>query len=236
MSDNKQIQKSVINIAHKYTSSRIAPIKSEKEFFSFITHAVAAVCTFIGMLGFLILNEIPSNYIPILIYGLSSTFLFTSSSVYHATSEKDNIVTFWRKLDHIAIYVMIAGSITPICMVYLKGFLLWSIIIVQWGCVLFGIWYKVFHFDGSKKINITIYLTQGWIAVIPVSAIINQVNPLIPVLMAIGGILYSVGAFIYERDKPNLLPNYFEAHELFHIFTILAVLFHFFAFKLIFSI
>ena len=210
-------------------------VKNSEEFGSFISHAVGTFLSLIGSI-FLLLSQNGNifNQILVGIYGFSTTFLFLSSTVYHATAESEDAVTKWRKMDHIAIYVMIAGTFTPICFLYLDGVFLWTIIILQWSCVLLGVWIKVFRFGISKKLNVAIYLIQGWMAIIPVFKFWNQMLLLPFCLLAIGGILYTIGAIIYQVGKPNPIPGILGAHEIFHILILFAAICHFLVIKMIF--
>ena len=136
-------------------------------------------------------------------------------------------ITLWRKLDHIAIYVMIAGTFMPLCIFYLDGFILWAIIGLQWICVLFGIWLKLYRFEISKKLNVAIYLTQGWMGIIPIYYFWIQMSLITFLLLVAGGLLYSIGAIIYQLEKPNPIPGLIGAHEIWHILIIIAAICHY---------
>ena len=235
MNNGQQEYEILKNLIHRSSNLNFIPIKSEKEFVSFITHAVATILSITGLIALLFSNNINKDYFfALLVYGISTTFLFLCSSIYHATSDKDNEITLWRKLDHIAIYIMIAGTITPICYFYLDGILLWLTITFQWVCVLFGIWLKLYRFEISKKLNISIYLTQGWIAIIPVYFFWQKMPFATLFLIIAGGLLYSIGAIIYQQDRPNPIPEFIGAHEIFHILTIIGAICHYIGIGIIF--
>ncbi|MHA1720241.1 MAG: PAQR family membrane homeostasis protein TrhA, partial [Promethearchaeota archaeon] len=168
-----------------------------------------------------------TNIIIAIIYGLSTFFLFISSAIYHALKKEENEETIWRKLDHIAIFVMIAGTYTPICFLFLEGAWRWSILLVQWILVILGIVLKLILINTPRWVTITIYLVQGWVAVIPLYQLI-QVMPFNSLLLLFaGGVSYTIGALIYKFKKPNPLPKKFGFHEIFHIWILIGAILHY---------
>jgi hemolysin III len=161
-----------------------------------------------------------------LIYGLSGVFLFGASFLYHTKKVVENDKTVWRKLDHSAIFFLIAGTYTPICFFYLEGNMKWGILIAQWSLVLSGILFKLFFVNAPRVIGTMIYLLMGWIVVIPISTLMNTMPPAALTFLAAGGISYTVGAIIYIIKKPDPIPEFFGFHEIFHIFIIGGAVLH----------
>lgn len=161
-----------------------------------------------------------------LIYGLSGVFLFSASFLYHTKKVVENDTTVWRKLDHSAIFFLIAGTYTPICFFYLEGNMKWGILIAQWSLVLSGIIFKLFFVNAPRVIGTMIYLLMGWIVVIPISTLVHTMPNASLALLAAGGISYTIGAVIYIIKRPNPLPDFFGFHEIFHIFIIGGAVLH----------
>ncbi len=161
-----------------------------------------------------------------LIYGLSGVFLFSASFFYHTKKVVENDKTVWRKLDHSAIFFLIAGTYTPICFFYLEGNMKWGILLAQWSLVLSGIIFKLFFVHAPRVIGTMIYLLMGWIVVIPISTLLNTMPAAALTFLAAGGISYTIGAIIYIIKKPDPIPDFFGFHEIFHIFIIGGAVLH----------
>lgn len=201
---------------------------SEKESFSFWSHCIAAIISFIATVVLVVITKGDlSNRLIAMIYGLSVVFLFTSSSLYHAFKKEENGKGALRRLDHFAIYVMIAGSYTQISWLYLPN--PWFTIIVssQWAMVLAGVYFKFFRMNTPRIVSTLIYLAMGWMVVIPIGQIIKAIPPLQLRLLVAGGIAYSIGAVFYMLKRPVIIKDRFGFHEIFHLFIVAGALFHF---------
>lgn len=161
-----------------------------------------------------------------LIYGLSGIFLFSASFIYHSRKVIENDKSVWRKLDHTAIFFLIAGTYTPICFLYLEGDMKWGILIAQWSLVIAGTVFKLFFVNAPRIIGTLIYLLMGWIVVIPISTLIHTMPHSALIFLGAGGISYTIGAVIYAFKKPNPFPNFFGFHEIFHLFVIGGAILH----------
>ena len=161
-----------------------------------------------------------------LVYCLSGIFLFSSSFLYHAHKLEENTQTFWRKLDHTAIFFLIAGTYTPLCYLYLDGSMKWSILGAQWGLVLAGTLFKFFFITAPRYIGTLIYLLMGWIVLVPISTLINTMPAPVLTLLFAGGIMYTIGAIIYGVKWPDPKPGLFGFHEIFHVFVSVGALLH----------
>jgi hemolysin III len=162
-----------------------------------------------------------------LVYGLAVTALFTFSALYHATKKAENAANVWRKLDHIAIFFMIAGSYTPICYIYLTGVWRWSMILVSWGFVIAGIVLKLFFIKAPRVLSTVLYLLMGWLAVFPLRELWLSMPRTSFFLILGGGIAYSMGAIIYALKRPNPVPGAFGFHEIFHVMILAGALLHY---------
>jgi len=160
------------------------------------------------------------------LYGISGVFLFAASFLYHAHKQEENAVTFWRKLDHTAIFFLIAVTYTPLCYLYLDGAMKWSIIGTQWGLVVAGTVFKFIFLNAPRYIGTLIYLTMGWIVLVPVVSLVENMPGQALSLLFAGGVMYTIGAIIYGFKWPDPRPGMFGFHEIFHIFVSLGALLH----------
>ena len=161
------------------------------------------------------------------IYGLSVIFLFTSSSLYHYFKKQEGEVSMWRKLDHFAIFVMIAGTYTPVTYVYLSGMLRTGILIFQWSLVLAGFFFKFFYLKAPRWVYTTIYLLMGWSALFTIRPLFSAMSGHAFFLLIAGGLSFTTGAVFYMAKKPVFSPG-FGFHEIFHFFILAGGLFHYF--------
>ena len=199
-----------------------------EELFSSLSHLLGAVLALLGVAVLAARSQTPALLGVSLIYGLSMTFMFSASALYHAFKMEEKGNGFWRRLDHLAIFFMIAGSYTPICYVHLTGGWRWSILGVQWGLVLLGALFKLLFINAPRAVAATIYLIMGWVVLIPLARLLDSMNPVDLWLIFLGGVFYSGGAVIYAIKRPNPLPGIFGFHEIFHVGVLLGAGIHFF--------
>jgi hemolysin III len=199
------------------------------ERFSFYSHFAGVLA---GLAGLALLLVSAKGHVDLiivaLVYGLAVIGLFSFSALYHATKQTENAANAWRKLDHIAIFFMIAGSYTPLCYIYLSGAWRWSIILVSWGFVIAGILLKVFFIRAPRILSTVLYLLMGWLAVIPLGKLWRGMPHISFFLILAGGIIYSMGALIYAIKRPNPFPNSFGFHGIFHIMILAGAVLHYF--------
>ena len=199
----------------------------KEEAFSSISHFLGFILSIGGT--FLLLEKGMgdiSKIIVSLIYGLSTSFLFLASSLYHFFKKQENENSFWRRLDHTAIFFMIAGTYTPVCYLRLPGYWKWGIIITQWALVFGGIFFKFFYLNAPRYFSTTIYIVMGWVAIIVIKQLFIYMQEIELIFLILGGISYTIGAIFYAIKKPNLSSG-FGFHEIFHIFILLGALFHY---------
>jgi hemolysin III len=155
-----------------------------------------------------------------LVYGFGVMFLFFSSSTYHKFKQAENEKSFWRTLDHFAIFVMIAASYTPIVWIWFDPAWRLPTLAFQWAVTLAGLLFKIFLPKAPRWIDPVLYLLMGWVAVVDLVPLYQ--NMPFPVFfdMLWGGVWFSVGAVIYAVKKPNFRPGFFGFHELFHVFIL----------------
>ena len=198
------------------------------ELFSFYSHLAGVFAAVIGTF-FLsaVAAKVPYGIATALIYGGSVVFLFLASALYHAFKQQENEVSFWRKMDHLAIFFMIAGTYTPVCYFCLDGFWKWAMILTQWSLVLIGALLQIFFPKAPRALNVTVYLTMGWLALLPLKQILSVMTFSQEMLMWGGGIAFTLGGVIYGLKRPRLIPGVFGFHELFHIMVLIGGAFHY---------
>lgn len=207
------------------TEVKMQILKREK--ISAYSHAAAIPVMIAGTIIMIIISgENMAHRIVALIYGFSAVALFTASFLYHSKKRSENETSLWRKLDHSAIFILIAGTYTPICYIYLDGWMRWGILIAQWSLVFSGIIFKLFFINAPRFIGTIIYLAMGWIVVIPIKQLYTNMPADIMSFLVAGGLAYTFGAIIYAVKKPNPLPDYMGFHELFHFFIVAGAMFH----------
>lgn len=204
--------------------------KNLREPVNSLTHWVGAILAFGGLVTLLIVGwGTPAKVISFVIYGVSLIFLFSASATYHMVRVKDKALEIFRKIDHAAIYLLIAGTYTPFCVNAFTGFWQWGMLSIIWFLALIGILVKVFYIRAPRWLNAGIYLVMGW----PSIAAIGQMLAALPVSvigwLVAGSVLYTLGAIVYITKIFNFAPGVFGFHEMWHIFVMLAAAAHFVA-------
>src|SRR5512138_3738387 len=157
-----------------------------------LMHWGATALAVAGLIVLLIVGwSTPAKIISLLIYGLSVIFLFSASATYHMVQVKDRALEIFRKIDHAAIYFLIAGTYTPFCVNAFSGFWKWGMLSIIWSLALIGIIVKVFYIRAPRWLNVGIYLVMGWLCL----AAIGQMFVVLPVCvlgwLIAGGVLYT---------------------------------------------
>lgn len=155
-----------------------------------------------------------------LIFGTAMFMLFTASTLYHWLPADGKKLELLRKIDHIMIFVFIAASYTPVCMITLKGAWGYSILAVVWLAAAGGFFMKIFWLNAPRKLYTGIYLLMGWVVIAGIYPLINALSAAGMMWLAAEGVLYTTGAFIYAFRKPDPLPGILGFHEIFHLFIL----------------
>lgn len=163
----------------------------------------------------------------LLIFGLSLAFCFAASAIYHGVRGSSDAVDVFDRVDHIGIYVLIAGTYTPVAWVMLRGRGRELVLTLAWGIAVLGAVEIWFYGVLSPTVSTGIYLVMGWGALFCYFEIARLLSHRALRLMLVGGVLYSVGALFHILHWPVLWPGVFQAHELFHVFVMGGSLAHF---------
>lgn len=202
----------------------------KKEITSALTHLGGAVFGLMGIALFLIGDKI-SNAITataLLVFGISMVLLYSTSTAYHLIDKsKQKAKLIMRKLDHIMIFVFVAGSYTPLCLLVLNNNVGYKLLALVWSITIIGAFIKLFWITAPNWVSSILYIGMGWLAVSVLSPLINNMPLGGMIWLIIGGLLYTVGGVIYGLKKPNFNTKYFGFHELFHIFVLAGSLCHY---------
>jgi hemolysin III len=172
--------------------------------------------------------DTPQATLAVSIYAASLSALLGTSALYHRVDWKRPDLRRWmRRLDHSMIFFLIAGTYTPFALLALDGALADAILVAVWVGAVAGAVVEIVWIEHPKWVAALVYLSLGWIAVIPFPALWNEIGPAGTLLVAAGGLLYTAGAIVYATQRPNPNPRVFGYHEVFHLFVILAAAAHF---------
>jgi hemolysin III len=155
-----------------------------------------------------------------LIFGLSMVELYAVSAVYHIGDWRPRVHRVLRSLDHANIFILIAGTYTPLCFNVLSGWVRPTVLALVWSIGAVGIFLAVFRPRLSRWAGTGLYIAMGWTAVTALPALIDALPPEPLWLLLLGGIFYTIGAVIYALKRPNPFPRVLGFHEIFHLFVI----------------
>ena len=199
-----------------------------QEAFNVYSHLVGVIAAVVGTV-FLVLVACYSisALIVALIYGSSVIFLFLASSLYHAFKKMENELSFWRRMDRLAIFFMIAGTFTPVCYFCLDGTYRWAMIAFQWSLVGVGVISQIFFPRAPRTLYALIYLFMGWSGLFTIKQVLANLSVSQTVLLFAGAGAFTMGGIIYAIKKPKLIPGIFSFHELFHIMVLIGGVLHY---------
>jgi hemolysin III len=186
------------------------------EKFNALTHLVAAVLALVGTVVLVVLAALdgdPWKVLSVSIYGVTLVLLYSVSVLYH--SLRGRAKTILRELDHQSIYLLIAGSYTPFCLVTLRGPWGWSLLSVVWGLAVLGSIQDLRPKSGPRILSVVIYVVMGWIALVALIPLLQALSPAGFAWVAAGGLFYTVGIVFYALDK-----RLTHAHGVWHLFVI----------------
>jgi hemolysin III len=163
------------------------------------------------------------------IYGAGLCALFGASATYHRWKGDPRWKPILRRVDHSTIFLFIAASYTPIALLVLDGSLRTIVLISAWAGALAGVVLSVAWIDAPRVLTAVCYIAVGWVALISMPQLFDHRGAFVPILLLVGGVLYSLGAAAYATQKPNPWPRTFGFHEVFHTLVIAAALVHFIA-------
>ena len=167
--------------------------------------------------------------ISLAIYAVSLILLYAASTTYHTFDFSERVNTILKKIDHMMIFVLIAGSYTPICLIVLKGPVGYFLFALVWAIALIGIIVKICWITCPKWFSSVLYISMGWVCVLAFTQIVNSLSPAAFGWLLAGGIIYTVGGIIYALKVPLFDAKHknFGSHEIFHLFVMAGSACHF---------
>lgn len=191
-------------------------------------HGTAAVVSVVGATLLTVLaGGGTGNRVSLLVFGVSLVSLYTVSSLYHSIPWGPVWKGRMRRLDHTMIYVLIAGTFTPIAWIALDGWLRAATLAAQWLIVAVGAVHKAFFSTNSRSLSVALQTVQGWLALFLLWPLARTLPWTALVMLGVGGVLYTVGMVFLVTNRPRLWPRVFSYHEVFHVLVIAGSSVHF---------
>lgn len=195
-------------------------------FTHFIGIIFASIATIL-LLGLSLNPYKPYHIISFSIFGFGMILLYTTSTLYHWLKLSDFGIMKLRKADHIMIFIYIAATYTPVCIIVLRNSFGLILLSAVWSVALVGIIIKIFWMNAPRWLSTFIYILMGWLAVIVTYPLINNLQTGALIWLMIGGLFYTIGAVIYVIKMPDPYPGILGFHEIFHLFVLAGTFSHF---------
>ncbi len=196
------------------------------------THLGAAIAAVIGATVLVTLAAVYHKWwhlAAFIVYGISLILLYIASTLYHLLPVSEHARRVLRQLDHVAIFLLIAGTYTPLCLVPLRGPWGWSLFGAVWALALAGMFVAIFAIDAPRWLSVGLYLGLSWLVIVAIWPLLHRLPPSGLFWFGVGGVFYTIGAVIYAVKKPDPVPGVFGFHEIFHLFVMAGSAAHFWA-------
>jgi hemolysin III len=211
--------------AKEVASEAIAAVKPKLRG---VSHEWAFFVSLVLGIGLIVTADTPKATLAAAIYAASLSALLGTSALYHRVNWKRPDVRRWmRRLDHSMIFFLIAGTYTPFALLVLSGPLADAILVVVWVGALIGAIVEMVWIEHPKWVAALVYMSLGWVAAVAFPGLWEEMGVAGTLLVAAGGLLYTVGAVVYATQRPNPNPRVFGYHEVFHALVIAAAAAHF---------
>lgn len=195
------------------------------------THLAGAILSFFALLAMVIKASMTTQsaiaITSVIIFGTSMLLLYSASATYHMVVAKDKVIAFLRKIDHSMIYVLIAGTYAPFCLIALNGLSGWILFSLISSLALAGVLFKMIWFHCPRWLSTSIYIAMGWLVVFFSQSLMNVLHSNGVLWLIGGGILYTIGGIIYGFKPKFMEFSFIGYHEIFHIFILLGSAAHF---------
>lgn len=181
----------------------------------------APVALVLGLILMAITDDEPVRW-ALAVYTLTSVLLFGMSAIYHVITWQPKARAVLRRIDHANIFLFIAGSYTPLAVALLPRDQMVQLLVLVWFFALLGVLFQVAWVTAPRWLSVVTYIGLGWVAVFYIVPLWREGGVAVALLLLAGGLLYTLGAVVYARRKPDPDPEWFGYHEIFHAFTIAA--------------
>lgn len=195
--------------------------------FTHLAGALLSAAALVAMIIKALHHDSTAAVVAVCIFGASLILLYSASTLYHSVVARDSVIAFFRRLDHSMIFVLIAGSYTPFCLISLNGQTGWTLFLVVSITALIGILFKMIWFTCPRWLSTALYIFMGWMAVFVFSPLASSMETGGLVLLVAGGVLYTLGGILYALKPAWMQIKQWGFHEIFHIFILLGSLAHF---------
>ena len=196
-----------------------------EEIFSAVTHGIGAVLSMFALVLLIVFSAEKGtvwHIVSFSIYGAAMVILYLGSTLYHSFTNL-KVKKLFRKIDHMSIYILIAGTYTPFCLTVLRGPIGFTILGVVWSCAVFGIVAKAFNTGKKNKLSTLLYVIMGWIIILAFRNLYNSMPSAGLIYLVAGGLAYTFGALVYLMNKIKF------NHGIWHLFVLAGSAFHFLA-------
>lgn len=212
-------------------------MKKFREPFNGFSHLAGASTALLGGVPLLVMGwNGTARILSTLVYIASLVSMFSASAAYHLARLKPKGLEVLRKLDHSAIFLLIAGTYTPFCVNAFTGFWRWGLLSIIWGIALVGILIKVITVKAPRWLNVAMYVLMGWISVLAA----RQMPQVLPtgslIFLIAGGVIYTLGGIVYATKIFNFSPGKFGFHEVWHLFVLAGALAHFISIVILYQV
>ena len=199
-----------------------------REPFCGLSHGIGAALSVAALVVLLVLAHGKLwQTISFAVFGVSLIVLYTASTLYHSLWVKPKQILALMRFDHVAIFLLIAGTYAPVCLVSLRGAWGWSLFGVEYGLAVVGIVCSLVWKGFPDWARIGIYVVMGWLIMVAIVPAIHVLGPTGLAWLFGGGAAYSIGTVVFAADRPHLWPGKFSAHDLWHIFVLAGSACHF---------
>lgn len=192
-------------------------------------HAGVAPLVLVASVVLVVLSPTTAARWSTAVFGLSAVLLFGTSAVYHRGTWSPRVAGVLRRLDHTNIFLIIAGTYTPLAVLLLPASTARTLLVVVWAGALVGLLARIFWLGAPRWVYVPIYVALGWVAVGFLPQFWRTGGPEIVWLVAAGGLAYTLGAVVYGLKRPNPSPRWFGFHEIFHALTVVGYTCHYVA-------
>ena len=183
-------------------------------------HLAAAIVSVAGLVWLVRSASSTEARVAAWIYGLTAVLLYLTSSTYHVFTRSPRARRIMQRADHSMIYVLIAGTFTPVCMLAAHGSYRWVVLAGVWAGAIVGVVLKLGFFDRSSKVGGALYIGLGWAGMVLLPSLVHR--PTLLLLIGLAGLLYTAGAILFSLGRPVLAPRWFGYHEVWHTFGVAA--------------
>lgn len=198
---------------------------------SAITHFIAMLMALIAATPLLLkaASDDRLHLVSLTIFIVSMVLLYAASTIYHTLDISPNVNKLLKKIDHMMIFILIAGTYTPVCLIVLGDQTGWGLLALVWGIAIAGIFIKAFWIMCPKWFSSCLYIAMGWVCVLAFSKIVKALPPEAFYWLLAGGLIYTIGGIIYALKLPlfNSKHKNFGSHEIFHLFVMGGSLCHY---------